>query len=93
MLVVIIPRLKAGLKLQEESEKREVEQGIHLLQDPQGACLVYHACFVTFVFIRTVPPFPLSSLPLAITQKAREAQLQRQKDKDKIPVVEMETNG
>ena len=29
-------RLKAGLKLQEESEKREVQQGIHLLQDPEG---------------------------------------------------------
>ena len=34
---VIFPRLKAGLKLQEEAEKREVEQGIHLLQDPRGA--------------------------------------------------------
>lgn len=56
-------RLKAGLKLQEEAEKREVEQGIYLLQDPQ-----------------------------AITQKAREAQLQRQKDKDKTPAMEMETN-
>ena len=29
-------RLKAGLKLQEEAEKREVEKGIHLLQDPEG---------------------------------------------------------
>ncbi|XP_064391248.1 probable ribosome biogenesis protein RLP24 [Halichondria panicea] len=29
-------RLKAGLKLQEESEKREVEKGIHLLQDPEA---------------------------------------------------------
>lgn len=29
-------RMKAGLKLQEEAEKREVEQGIHLLQDPDG---------------------------------------------------------
>ena len=34
---VMFPRLKAGLKLQEEAEKREVEQGIHLLQDPRGA--------------------------------------------------------
>ena len=29
-------RVKAGLKLQEEAEKREVQQGIHLLQDPKG---------------------------------------------------------
>nr|AAX48858.1 L24-like [Suberites domuncula] len=28
-------RLKSGLKLQEEAEKREVEKGIHLLQDPE----------------------------------------------------------
>lgn len=29
-------RLKAGLKLHEEAEKREVEKGVHLLQDPEG---------------------------------------------------------
>ena len=31
-----MPRLKAGLKLHEEAEKKEVEQGIHLLEDPEG---------------------------------------------------------
>ena len=29
-------RLKAGLKLHEEAEKREVEKGIHLLRDPES---------------------------------------------------------
>lgn len=29
-------RLKAGLKLHEEAEKKEVEQGIHLLEDPEA---------------------------------------------------------
>ena len=33
-----IGRLKAGLKLHEEAEKKEVEQGIHLLEDPEGMC-------------------------------------------------------
>lgn len=30
-------RLKAGLKLHEEAEKKEVEQSIYLLEDPEGA--------------------------------------------------------
>ncbi len=33
-------RLKAGLKLHEEAEKREVEKGIHLLQDPEGIMII-----------------------------------------------------
>ena len=53
-------RLKAGLKLQEEAEKREVEQGIHLLQDPQGIYHMEHEC-------QLVKPLFLFLLPSLIT--------------------------
>jgi hypothetical protein len=51
-------------------------------------------CLVPCMFcdLKPSPPPSFPSLPLAITQKAREAQLQRQKDKDKTPAMEMETN-
>ena len=84
-VTVCVFRLKAGLKLQEEADKREVEQGIHLLQDPAGKAsrllLGYfmHSSHAMFTLYH-----------LAITQKAREAQLQRQQDKHKA--MEMETN-
>ena len=29
-------RVKAGLKLHTEADKRTVQQGVHLLQDPEG---------------------------------------------------------
>ena len=32
----LCPRVKAGLKLHQEADKREVQQSVHLLQDPQG---------------------------------------------------------
>jgi len=35
--------LKAGLKLREEAEKREVEKGIHLLQDPESEWAFYRS--------------------------------------------------
>lgn len=35
-VAVVTCRLRAGLKLHEEAEKKEVEQGIYLLEDPEG---------------------------------------------------------
>lgn len=35
-------RLKTGLKLHEEAEKREVERSIHLLQEPEGKSNMLH---------------------------------------------------
>ena len=35
----LCPRVKAGLKLHQEADKREVQQSVHLLQDPEGTGL------------------------------------------------------
>ena len=60
-------RLKAGLKLHEEAEKREVEKGIHLLQDPEGMCVGVRMEEMIFVVIF-----------VAVGKKVLEAQRQRQ---------------
>ena len=66
--------MKAGLKLHEESERREVEKGIHLLQDPEGVrtILSIYPHYCVYFTSNT-----------ATTSKAAEAQRQRQKTKPK----------
>lgn len=76
----IYHRLKAGLKLHEEAEKREVERSIHLLQDPEGML-----CKKYITIIRVVVLFSP-----AVGKKVQEAQRQRQAAS--IPkAMEMET--
>ena len=60
--------MKAGLKLHEEAEKKEVEQGIHLLQDPEGKNL----------FAEVVQHATVMFASAAIEKKVKEAQRQRQ---------------
>ena len=77
-------RLKEGLKLHEEAEKKEVEKSIHLLQDPEGTALLLLwtlKVIMLFVFVVVVV--------VAIGKKAREAQKQRQAAPK---TMEVETN-
>ena len=79
-------RLKAGLKLQDEAEKKEVEKSIHLLQDPEGTPHVQPQLLPGVIYIETC-----CSSHTAATKKVEEAQRQRMAAKAKPKAMEMET--
>ena len=91
-------RLKAGLKLREESEKREVEKGIHLLSDPEGIYTHTHAHThshmraFTHVHVRACARSHAFSFPPATAKKVRFAQQQRLTEHSREREAEMETN-
>ena len=102
-------RVKAGLKLHTEADKRTVQQGVHLLQDPEGKGLGEgggRRVWMMFSWYCIIAGLPVGGYEnstwtrcfcmivyTAATAKVRAAQKERRARKSRVKVAEMETEN
>lgn len=93
--------MKAGLKLHTEADKRAVQQGVHLLQDPEGKgsgervwmmFLLGTASVLGYLELMRMTRC-LLYVYTAATAKVRAAQKERRARKSRVKVAEMETEN